>query len=30
LRDLENGERGEPLDKFLSDFEKERKQPRGE
>jgi len=30
LRDLENGERGEPLDEFLSNFEKERKQDRGE
>ena len=30
VRDLENGERGEPLDKFLADFEQQRKQGRGE
>ena len=30
MRDLENGERGEPLGEFLSKFQKERKQDRGE
>ena len=30
VRDLENGERGEPLDEFLANFEKEPKRDRGE
>ncbi len=28
--DLENGERGEPLDEFLAEFEREQEQGRGE
>ncbi|MEM8671904.1 MAG: hypothetical protein AAGG48_30585 [Planctomycetota bacterium] len=30
IRDLESGERGEPLDEFLANFEQEQKQDRGE
>jgi hypothetical protein len=30
VRDLENDERGEPLDEFLANFEQEEKQDRGE
>ena len=30
VRDLEKGERGEPLDEFLANFEQEQKQDRGE
>ena len=30
VRDLENGERGEPVEEFLASFEQEHKQDRGE
>ena len=30
IRDLENGERGEPIDQFLADFDEQRKQDSSE